>query len=241
MPAPQVALPKTLVLLADEDFAPFSFKTADGHVNGVSIELALAACSELKVQCQVKTLPYSGLLSALQAKQGNLVIAGPVPNASTLADFATTRPYFFSFSQFVGRNSVNLPGQDEKALAGRRVGFVKGTQQEVFLKAHYDRAALVPFTTAEALFEALRTSGLDLAFVDSLQAVFWLKGPEAHDCCTAFGQAFIDKTTFTHSLVMLTRSEDAGLRDAFDYELDQLQDRGATSKILASYLPISPF
>lgn len=241
MPAPQAALPKTLTLLTDEDFAPFSFKTADGHVNGIAVELALAACTELKIQCQVKPLPFSGLLGALSAKQGNLVIAGPIANASTAANYATTKPYYFSFSQFIGRTSTNFPGQDEKSLAGRRLGFVKGTQQELFLKAHYDRANLVPFTGTDTLFESLRTGGLDLAFIDSLQATFWLKGPDARDCCAPFGQSFVDRSTFTHGMVMLTRTEDAGLRDAFDYALDQLQDKGTTSKILANYLPASPF
>lgn len=240
-PAPQVTLPKTLTLLADEDFAPFSFKTADGHVNGIAVELALAACGELRIQCQVKTAPFGSLVSALQEKQGNVVIAGPVATASTQASLATTKPYYLSFSQFIGKANTNFPGQDEKSLAGRRLGFMAGTKQEVFLKQHYERANLVPFTETAAMFEALRTGGLDLVFADSVQAAFWLKGPDARDCCAPFGQSFVDRATFTHGLVMLTRSEDAGLRDAFDYALDQLQDKGTTSKILSSYLPVSPF
>jgi len=240
-PAPQVTLPKALTLLTDEDFAPFSFKTAEGRATGISVDLALAACAELKIQCQVKPVPFASLLSSLQEKQGNVVIAGPVATAGTVASFAATKPYYFSFSQFVGKVSTNFPGQDERSLAGRRLGFIAGTQQEAFLKKHYDRANLVPFTDATAMYEALRTGGLDLVFVDSLQAAFWLKGPDARECCAPFGQSFVDKDTFTHGLTMLTRSEDAGLRDAFDYALDRLQDKGSTSAILSSYLPVSPF
>ncbi|WP_196503837.1 transporter substrate-binding domain-containing protein [Aestuariivirga litoralis] len=240
-PAPQAVLPKTLVLLTDEDFAPFSFKAADGHLNGISVELAVAACAELKIQCQVKTLPFAGLLDALKGKQGNAVIAGPLANAQTMASFSATRPYYYSFSQFLVRNGTNLTGPDEKSLTGRRLGFIKGSQQELFLKTHYDRSNLVPFTATDALFEALRTGGLDVAFADSLQASFWLKGSDARECCAPLGQSFVDKSTFTHGMVMLTRTEDSELRDAFDHALDQLQDKGTTSKILSSYLPVSPF
>ena len=51
--APQAKLPATITLLVDEDFAPFSFKSTDGKLAGVSVQLALGACAELKMQCQL--------------------------------------------------------------------------------------------------------------------------------------------------------------------------------------------
>ncbi|MEP6827300.1 MAG: transporter substrate-binding domain-containing protein [Aestuariivirga sp.] len=235
--APQAKLPAAIMLLVDEDFAPFSFKSTEGKLAGISVQLALEACAELKVQCQLQAMPYADLLNALQNKRGDLIIGGPPASAT----FASTRPYYYSYSQFFVRNGSNFDGVDVKSLAGRRLGFVKGSGQDAFLKKNFDRATLVPFTSEEAMFEALRTGGLDLAFADSLQGAFWLKSHNSRGCCAPFGGAFVDKTTFTHGLVMLTRSNDGALREALDGALDRLQEKGLSAKAFATYLPSSPF
>jgi polar amino acid transport system substrate-binding protein len=234
-------LPQTLTLLTDEDFAPFSFKTADDKLAGISVQLGLAACEELKVKCSVKSKPFSALLGALRQKEGDIVLGGPQASSKLLEEFLATRPYYYSYSQFALRNGTNFPGVDSKSLAGRRLGFVKGSAQENFVRKYYDRSNLIPFAAEDTLFETLRTGGLDVVFADSSHIAFWMKGNAARGCCVPFGAAFADKASFTHGLSILTRGTDSALRDAFDTALDRLQEKGITSKILATYLPSSPF
>ncbi len=238
---PEPTLPKTLTLLADQDFAPFSFTTADNKLTGISVQLGLAVCAELKVQCVVKPLSFADLLPALQQKQGDVILGGPQVSAKSEPALQATRPYYFSYSQFAARSGANFAGVDAKSLAGRRLGFVQGTGQAAFLKSYYDRANLVPFSSEEAMFESLRTGGLDLVFADSMRLAFWAKGDLAHGCCVPFGAAFADKASFTHSLVMIMRPEDVSLRQSFDVALDKLQEKGASAKIFAAFLPSSPF
>ncbi len=238
---PTSANPSALVLLADEDFAPFSFKTADGKLAGISVQLALAACSELKIQCQIKALPYADLVAGLIQKQGNLIIGGPQMTVASGSQVQATRPYFYSSSSFMARTGTNLGSVETKNLAGRRLGFVTGSSQSSFLKKYFDRSNLISFETEPLLFEALRTGGLDVAFADSLHEGFWLKSASSRDCCSIFGTAFLDRSTFTHGLVMLTAAQDSDLRESFDIALDRLQEKGITAKILATYLPSNPF
>ena len=44
---------RNIRLLTDRDFPPFSYETPDGKTAGVSVDLALAACAELKANCAV--------------------------------------------------------------------------------------------------------------------------------------------------------------------------------------------
>ena len=237
----QTALPPSLTLLTDQDFAPFSFKMTDDKLAGISVQLGLAACAELKIKCLVKPKAFGALLDGLRQKEGDVVLGGPQANAKLAEEFQVTRPYYYSYSQFAVRTGANFTGVDAKSLAGRRLGFVKGTGQEAFLKKFYDRSNLIPFSGEDTLLETLRTGGLDLAFTDSSRLAFWIKGSAARGCCVPFGAAFADKASFTHALVMVLRHEDNVLRDAFDAALDKLQEKGTTSKILATYLPSSPF
>lgn len=238
---PELALPGKITLLADEDFAPFSFKAIDGKSAGISQQLALSACAQLKITCDVKYMPYAALLQALRQKQGDIIVGGPSADSTQAQAFVATRPYYLSFSRFLARSGGNFQGVDSKSLAGRRLGSVKGSAQEQFLKNYFGRSSLVVFETNASLFVALRTGSIDLAFVDSTMSGFWLKGEDARGCCVATGGAFMDRATITRSLTMLMRSEDNTLRLGFDYALDQMQENGTTAKVLQAYLPSSPF
>ena len=48
---------RSVRLLADADFPPFSFAAQGGGPSGLGVELALAACVEARLSCEVVLLP----------------------------------------------------------------------------------------------------------------------------------------------------------------------------------------
>lgn len=224
-------------LLTDEDFAPFSFKNRDGSVAGISVELAQAACAELRLKCVIIAKPFSELLPALNRSEGDAIISGLRTTKEVMQQATITRPYFFSRGQFIARIGAPFEAPDIRTLAGRRVGFVKGTSHQAFLEKYFDRAALTPFESESTLFESLRTGSLDVAFADSLHAQFWLKGLNSRGCCATLGAGFVDRATFSRGLTFLMRRDKDALRESFDYALDRLQINGNSAKIFAHYFP----
>jgi ABC-type amino acid transport substrate-binding protein len=67
---------RNIRLLTDRDFPPFSYETPDGKTAGVSVDLALAACTELKAICTVIAKPFSELLPALLNNEGDVIVSG---------------------------------------------------------------------------------------------------------------------------------------------------------------------
>ncbi len=224
-------------LLTDEDFAPFSFKNADGSVTGVAVEMAQAACAELRLKCVILAKPFSELLPALNRNEGDAIISGLRTTKEVMQQATMTRPYFFSRGQFIARLGTPFEAPDIRTLAGRRLGFVKGTSHQAFLEKYYDRAALTPFDSEATLFENLRTGSLDVAFADSLHGQFWLKGSNSRGCCATLGAGFIDRETFSRGLTFVMRRDHDVLRQNFDYALDRLQNNGTSTKIFAHYFP----
>lgn len=224
-------------LLTDDDFAPFSFKNADGSVTGLAVEMAQASCAELRLKCVILAKPFSELLPALNSNEGDAIISGLRTTKEVMQQATMTRPYFFSRGQFIARLGTPFESPDIRTLAGRRLGFVKGTSHQAFLEKYYDRAALTPFDSEAALFENLRTGGLDVAFADSLHGQFWLKGSNARGCCATLGAGFIDRETFSRGLTFVMRRDHEVLRQNFDYALDRLQTNGTSTKIFAHYFP----
>jgi len=227
----------TIRLLAEPDFAPWSFTLDDGTLAGISVDLARAACTEAGLICEVSATPFTGLLPALLKGDGDAIISGLRLNNDLMTNMALTRPYFRSMGRFMIRRGTQVAAADPRALAGRRVGVVGGTAHEAFLKAHYDKSQLVAQPDEATMFEALRTGSLDVAFGDSLHMSFWMNSDGARKCCAALGGAVIDTETFSRPLVYVVRADKAAVRDRFDEALDKLEESGTTASIFARYLP----
>jgi polar amino acid transport system substrate-binding protein len=227
----------SLRLLADTDFPPFSFVAGNGQAAGLSVDLALLACAELKVTCTVEPRPFNELLPALQRKEGDVIVSGLKLDSKLLGSAAMTRPYFWSFGRFAVRKDAPLSEPDPEALASFKIAAVDGTGHAAFLKRHYGGSELVLLPTREAVLAALRKGDVQAVFGDNLALSFWLGGTDSAGCCKTLGGPLVDRSTFSHNLAYLVRREDASLLKAFDMALDRLQDNGATAKLLARYLP----
>jgi polar amino acid transport system substrate-binding protein len=239
--APQEAMSGTIRLLTDQDFAPYSYLDVNGSLVGISVELARKACLEVRLSCEIKALPFAELLPTMLRGDGDAIISGLRTTPALMEKTIMTRPYFFSFGKFLTRVGMPFEAPDIRTLAGRRIGFVKGTSHQAFLEKYYDRSALTPFDREAAMFESLRTGKLDVAFTDATHTDFWLRGTASRQCCLPLGGGFIDRTTFTRGLAFFTTHTHETLREYFDFALDRLEENGESGKIFARYLAASPF
>jgi polar amino acid transport system substrate-binding protein len=243
---PQAAIPElppgtSIRLLADEDFPPFSFRARDGAMAGLAVELAMAACTELHVTCQVVPGPLPDLLPMLRLKQGDVVISGPRIDTQTLADATMTRPWFRSMGRFAILTGKPIDATDARALGGKRIAVVRASSHEAWLTRYYGGADIVAFDDLAAAEEALRTGSVDILFGDGLQIIYWVEGSASHGCCRLVGGAYSDFGTFSRNYAFVLRSTDLSLRDAFDWALDRMQANGTTERLFNTYVPLSPW
>lgn len=233
---PPVTRP-TVRLLADQDYPPFSFVDSAGKMTGISVDLALAACTRQRLTCEVEAKPFASLMPSLLAREGDAIITGLRLDAVMLERAAMTRPYFRSGGRFAVKKGSPLERPDVPTLAGRRVGVVSGSRHEAFLNAYFSRSAVQGFVSEAEMLAALKDGKIDAAFGDSLHLAYWFNGEASGGCCQALGATFMDPETISASLSFLTRNDDEALRLNFDYALDRLQETGETGAIFGRYLP----
>jgi polar amino acid transport system substrate-binding protein len=230
-------LGRSVTLLTDQDFAPWSFVDADGALRGVSIDLARQACAELGLSCAFKSMPFGALRKALADGGGDAIVSGLKADEQFLDTATLTRPYFLALGRFMTRQGTSLPSSDTRALAGKRIGFVRNSAHGAFLQKHYAKSELGAYDTLASAQEALRTGAVDAIFGDALAMAYWQAGTDARKCCQPLGKAFIDRDTFSRGLFFSVRADQQDLRDAFDQALDVLEERGDTARIFTAYLP----
>lgn len=239
--APQIESTAPFRLLADADFAPFSFTSAQGAPAGLAVELALAACGAAKIDCEVQLLPYAELLPALAGRAGDAVIAGPRLEAASLVTALATRPYFRTFGRFAAQSGSPLSEATPAALTGKRVGVVKGSLHAVWLAENFPGTQVTLFESEAKLQEALRTGNIEALFGDNLHLIYWLAGGAAKGCCKLLDHAFADPGGFSRNIAFVVRSDRPDLKAALDYGLDSLQLSGDTEKIFNRYVPLNPW
>lgn len=228
-------------LLADADFPPYSFASQTGGPSGLTVELALAACAEIKLRCEVSLRPFGELLAALERGEGDVIVSGPRIDEATLDSALMTRPWFRTMARFAAPAGTPLKQSDAVSLQGKRIGVTKDTVHARWLATYYRQSEVVAFESEAKAGEALRTGAVDVLFGDNLRLIYWVAGPVSRDCCRLLGGAYSDFDAFSRNISFLVNAGRPDLRAAFDYGLDMAQTSGATEKIINAYVPLSPW
>ena len=198
---------------------------------------AIAAEASLAMEVELKSAFEAAKSYAVNSADwfgGNWSGLKPGTIADMVAPVTTGLP--FAELQRLGRLITDLPA-----------GFIPDPKVAKFLgerRHSFEIGEGITWAAAETLSLASLTAAgvpVRLGGQDSLRGAFWLKGQTSRGCCVPFGGTFMDKTTISHGLVMLTRSGEDALREALDAALDRVQEKGITAKAFATYLPSSPF
>jgi polar amino acid transport system substrate-binding protein len=232
---------RSVRLLADADFPPFSFAAQGGGPSGLGVELALAACAEARLSCEVVLLPYGELLAALNRGDGDAVISGLRLDETSLQDALMTRPWFRTMGRFAVLRDSPVKSSDPKDLAGLRIGVIRDTAHARWLETYYGGSILVPFDDAASAQLALRIGNVQAVFGDGLQMIYGLTSAAAQNCCKLLGGAYSDFDFFSRNIAFLVRAGQADLRDALDFGLDAAQTKGLTEKLFNAYVPLNPW
>lgn len=226
---------EAVIVLADDDFPPFSYAGPDGEAKGIAVDAAQAVCEELRTKCNIVLMPWETLSGSLDGMSG--IVAGLRLDDRTLTRFQPTRPIYRTPGRFVIRKESELTQVTREALDGKRVGVIAGSGYETWIKKNFGDAVVVPYPNQSDLQEALRTAKVEILFGDGLQLVYWTRGSTSQECCKFIEGAYFDDASFSRPYVFLIRRGDEELKQAFDYALDQLQESGRFARIFSRYVP----
>ena len=227
--------------LTETDYPPFNYAGPDGVPAGFNVELARQICEEIKVQCTVQMRRFDTLIDALNANQGDAVIASlaETPEMRRRVDF--TDPYYRTPARFVSRKDSGIDDVSPEALEGKKVAVVTGTAHEAYLRTLFTEVELHPYPDADAARAALRRGEVDLLFGDGVALAFWLNGTDSGGCCVFRGGPYLESRFFGEGVGIAVRRGNELLRLAFNWALFQLWEKGRFTDLWLRYFPISPF
>ncbi len=228
----------SLQFLTEDDYPPFHFALPDGSLTGFDVDLARAICEELKIACTIQARRFDLLADALNSGEGDALIASLRIDAQSRAKFDFTAPYYTTPARFVTLTSSKLVVTPE-GLAGKRVGVIGKTAHEAYLASFFPKTLCKPYASRAALYAALRKGEIDVFFDDAITSSFWLAGAEAQKCCAFRGGPFTESRFFGEGVGIAVKKGNYTLRQALDYALVQLTQRGVYTDLYLKYFPIS--
>ena len=227
--------------LTETNYPPFDFAGPDGNPAGFNVDLARMLCEEMKVPCTVQMRRFDTLIGALNKNEGDAINASLAETPETRKQVDFSDPYYRTPARFVSRKDAKITDVRPQALEGRKIAVVAGTAHEAFLKAQYTEAIIQPYPTPDAARFALKQGEVDLLFGDAISLSFWLNGTDSANCCVFRGGPFLESRYFGDGVGIAVKKGNNLLRQAFNWALFQLWEKGRFTDLWLRYFPISPF
>jgi polar amino acid transport system substrate-binding protein len=150
-------------------------------------------------------------------------------------------PYYRTPARFVARRDSPIEDVRPEALEGKKIGVIAGTAHEAYLKTLFTEAALQTYPDADGARFALRRGDVDLLFGDGISLAFWLNGTDSANCCVFKGGPYLEGRFFGEGVGIAVRRGNDLLRQAFNWALFRLWEKGQFTDLWLRYFPISPF
>jgi polar amino acid transport system substrate-binding protein len=227
--------------LTETDYPPFNFTGPDGNPAGFNVDLARLLCAEIKVTCTIQMRRFETLLDSLAANRGDAAIASMAPTPAIRQRVDFTDPYYRAPARFVARKDAVLPEIRPEYLEAKKVGVIAGSSHEAYLKALFTDAEIVSQPNDEAMRQALRRGEVDFIFGDSISLAFWINGTDSGDCCAFSGGPFTESRYFGEGIGIAVRRGNDVLRQALNWAMFRVWEKGQYTDLWLRYFSVSPF
>jgi len=163
---------KSLTVVTEPTFAPFEFQTA-GKLQGFDIELVNAIAAAAGFQVRYQSMPFSGMIPALQAKSVDAAVSAMTITEERAKTVSFSRPYFKSGLGIVVRAN-NQDITNFESLKNKKIAVQIGTTGA-------DKAKSVPgatirtFDDTSLALQELLNGNVDAAIHDQPVLLYAIK------------------------------------------------------------------
>jgi polar amino acid transport system substrate-binding protein len=238
-PKPDWSWLVVLRFVTETDYPPFNYYDEDGTLTGFNVDLARAICAELEVNCEVNPQEWNNLAHAVQAEEADAVIASLAMTPKTIDQVDFTDGYYATPAKFVTRANTELEAVTPESLKGKKIGVIKDTAHEKYLRDFFEKAEIVTFDTDDALRAALKSGQVEAIFGDAITLMFWINGQDAEGCCQFRGRGFLESRYFGEGVGIAVAKGNFRLKEVLNYALARVRASGRFEELLLRYFPLS--
>ncbi len=238
-PKPDWSWLVVLRFVTESDYPPFNYYDEDGALTGFNVDLARAICAELDVTCEINPQEWGNMVKSVQGEQADAIIASMAITPSTIEQVDFTDGYYATPAKFVTRTASKIADVTPEALNGVKIGVIKDTAHEHYLRDFFGESDIVTFDTDADLRAALKEGKVEAIFGDAITLMFWLNGQEAEGCCQFRGRGFLESRYFGEGVGIAVEKGNIRLKEVLNYALARVRASGRFEELLLRYFPLA--
>ena len=216
-------------------YPPWSFKDAQGALQGWDVEIANVLCEKMKAKCEIVAQDWDGIIPGLIARKYDMIVASMAITEQRRQRVAFSAKYKETVSRFVARKGT-APDVSPAALKGKTIGVQRGSVQAAYLAQHYRDAELKFYDTPQAAELDLVAGRLQYIFGNMVTYhVGFLKTPEAKDF--AFTGPDLKGGILGDGNGIAVRKDDGQTLSRVNAALEAIRADGTYDRITAKYFP----
>ena len=214
------------------NYPPFSHVDDDGQFSGFDVDIAMALCARLEVECVFVRQDWEELIPGLRDGEFDAIVSSMSITEERRRLVSFTERYYSNVVRFVTRKDS---GFNPEAPAGRTIGASRATVSSDWLEANLSGIADIRlFTESGAPLQALVEGRVDAVMGDGLGFWNWLQSSQGADFDFAGDGYRIDE-----GIGIAVRKEDDTLRLRLNQAIGTILADGTYETINARYFPFS--
>ena len=223
-----------LVIGTEGAYPPFNFIDASGKVGGFDVDIGLALCAEMKVECEVVTQDWDGIIPALTSKKIDMIVGSMSITEERMKTIDFTDKYYNTPTGIIGPKDQTFDAKPA-SLAGKVVGVQVSTVHADYAKKHFTEAAEIKeYQTQDEANQDLAAGRVDAVIADLITLDAFLKS-EAGACCDHKGNVEDDPAVLGLGVGIGVRKEDTALKDKLNAAIKAVRANGTYDSFSKKY------
>jgi arginine/ornithine transport system substrate-binding protein len=216
-------------------YPPWSFRDADGRLQGWDVDIANALCEKMQARCEIVAQDWDGIIPGLVARKFDIIVASMAITEQRRQRVDFSDKYKETVSRFVAKKGA--PADiSPAALAGKTIGVQRGSIQASYLTENYKSSILKFYDTPQAAELDLVAGRVDYILGNMVTYyVGFLKGPEAADF--DFVGAELKGGLLGDGNGIAVRKGDTAMVGKVNAALAAIRADGTYDRITAKYFP----
>ncbi|MCF6368406.1 ABC transporter substrate-binding protein [Rhizobium halophilum] len=225
------AAQEKIVIASEGAYPPFNSLETDGTLTGFDIDVARALCEEMKVECELVTNDWDGMIPALQAKKFDAIIASMSITPERLEQVDFSKKYYNTGPAIAVPKDSEIT--DVEGLKGKTLGAQTSTTHANYAEKHMPESELKLYPTADEYKLDIQNGRIDGVIDDVVVLSEWVKSEEGA-CCKILTPLPIDVEINGEGAGIAVRKGDP-LADKFTAAIAAIRENGKYKEINDKY------
>ncbi len=225
-----------VVIGFDGSYPPYASIDTNGELKGFDVDIVKGVCAAEKLECELKSLPWEGIFTALDAKKIDVVATVAITDERKKRA-AFTNAYLKSPWAYMALASSPIEATGD-ALNGKTVGTVAASSPEKYLNTEMaNKVTVSGYDSMDAAVLDLDSGRVDAVVGEflQLQSSYVKAKPNAYKIV---GEPFYNKTFGGQGQGLALRLDDKSLLETLNKGLAAMESDGTTKELTKKWFDV---